>query len=596
MRVPAQTRAADAFAITPERFFGMRSLIRVFVLVLLCLDLPALPASAQQAPGQEDRAAKEMSGRDSAWTQPQAPDETIEFIKEEGLKRSQLLATLSYLTDMIGPRLTGSPQLKRANEWTRDKLAEWGLNQAHLEPWGPFGRGWSLERFSAQIIEPHCIPLIAFPRAWSPGTEGVLVGPIVYCDARSEPELRKYEGKVKGAIVMVDSPAKVEHGFEPTATRLTEKDLLKLADASEPPRNRGSSVSSRKREAWEFDRKQLLFLIKEGAAALLTVSSRSDAGTLLVTSVDIPDPEPVPSSTAFSVLNKRVKPWSKDAPKTLAQIVVTSEQYNRLVRLAQEGLPLKAAIDLAVRFHDDALMAHNTIAEIPGTDLKDEIVMLGAHLDSWHSGTGATDNGVGVAVTMEAVRIIQALKLKPRRTIRIALWTGEEQNLLGSRAYVAEHFGKPDRSNPRSDSKDKKNDTPAPSAATTLEREKFSVYFNLDNGTGRIRGVYLQGNEAVRPIFRKWLEPFRSTGASTLSVSNTGGTDHLPFDAVGLPGFQFIQDDIEYDSRTHHTNQDVLDRVHIDDLKQAAVVMASFVYNAAIRDEKIPRKPKPLAH
>lgn len=252
-------------------------------------------------------------------------------------------------------------------------------------------------------------------------------------------------------------------------------------------------------------------------------------------------------------------------------------------------------VDLGVEWQDADLLGYNTIAEIPGTDLKDEVVMLGGHMDSWHAGTGATDNGAGVSVAMEAVRILQALNLKPRRTIRIALWSGEEQGLLGSRAYVAEHFGK--------------METPAaapgaPAAApggrpaqgnlvTKPEYEKFSSYFNLDNGTGKIRGVYLQGNESVRPLFRQWLMPFREMGAATLSISNTGGTDHLAFDAVGLPGFQFIQDEIEYDTRTHHSNQDVFDRIQADDMKQAATIMAAFIYNAAMRDEKLPRKPMP---
>jgi Zn-dependent M28 family amino/carboxypeptidase len=271
------------------------------------------------------------------------------------------------------------------------------------------------------------------------------------------------------------------------------------------------------------------------------------------------------------------------------------EHYNRIARMLAAGEKVKMTVDLAVEWQDADLMGYNTIAEIPGTDLKDEIVMLGGHMDSWHAGTGATDNGAGVSVAMEAVRIIQTLGLKPRRTIRIGLWTGEEQGLLGSRAYVAEHFGK--------------METPpatgaAPAAApggrpaagnlvTKPEYEKFSGYFNLDNGTGKVRGVYLQGNESIRGLFRQWLTPFRDMGANTLSISNTGGTDHLSFDGIGLPGFQFIQDEIEYDTRTHHSNQDVFDRIQGDDMKQAATIMAAFVYNAATRDEKLPRKPMP---
>jgi Zn-dependent M28 family amino/carboxypeptidase len=284
-------------------------------------------------------------------------------------------------------------------------------------------------------------------------------------------------------------------------------------------------------------------------------------------------------------------------------VVVSAEHYNRLVRMIQRGEALKMAVDLAVQFSDDDLTAYNTIAEIPGTDLKDEVVMLGGHMDSWHSGTGATDNAAGVSVAMEAVRILKALDLKPRRTIRIALWSGEEQGLRGSRGYVTKHFGKapdvPGISGPPRTESSAERDAPrsasssSSEATLTHEHEKFSAYFNLDNGTGKIRGVYLQGNEAVRPIFRQWLRPFREMGASTLSISNTGGTDHLSFDGVGLPGFQFIQDRIDYGTRTHHSNQDVYDRIQADDMKQASVIMASFVYNTAMRDEKLPRKPKP---
>jgi Zn-dependent M28 family amino/carboxypeptidase len=269
---------------------------------------------------------------------------------------------------------------------------------------------------------------------------------------------------------------------------------------------------------------------------------------------------------------------------------MAKEHYNRLVRMIQQGEKPKIAVDLAVEFHNQDLMAYNTVAELPGTDLKDEIVMLGGHLDSWHGGTGATDNAAGVAVAMEAVRILKALDLKPRRTVRIGLWTGEEQGIFGSKAYVTEHFRKAPETRGGPQSAEAETKEPEP---TKPEYDKFSAYFNLDNGTGKIRGVYLQGNEAVRPTFRKWLQPFRSMGASTLSISNTGGTDHLSFDAVGLPGFQFIQDEIEYDTRTHHSNMDVYDRAQADDLKQAAVIMAAFVYNTAMLDEKLPRKPMP---
>jgi Zn-dependent M28 family amino/carboxypeptidase len=282
-------------------------------------------------------------------------------------------------------------------------------------------------------------------------------------------------------------------------------------------------------------------------------------------------------------------------PKVVPQIVVASEHYNRMVRMIQAGEKLRMTVNLSVEFQDKDPMAYNTIAEIPGTDLKDEVVMIGGHMDSWHAGTGATDNGAGVATAMEVVRILQALKLQPRRTIRVALWSGEEQGLFGSRNYVIQHFGS------LGDGSVEAlrvfggggQPGPPPKLNTKPDYEKLSAYFNLDNGTGRIRGVYLQGNEAVRPLFRQWLAPFREMGASTLSISNTGGTDHLSFDAIGLPGFQFIQDEIEYETRTHHSNQDVFDRIIADDMKQNAVIMAAFVYKTAMMDEKIPRKAMP---
>jgi carboxypeptidase Q len=294
---------------------------------------------------------------------------------------------------------------------------------------------------------------------------------------------------------------------------------------------------------------------------------------------------PLPAGT---ILEARARPWTKDAV-VVPQLVMAVEHYNRLIRARQKGAAVQVEVNIASRYHEEDLMGYNVIAEIPGTDLKDEIVMIGAHFDSWHGGTGATDNASGSSVVMEAARIIQALGLKPRRTIRIALWSGEEQGLLGSRAYVAQHLGK-------------RVDAPQaePAASNAIpqyelkpEYEKFSAYYNLDNGTGKIRGVYMQGNEALRPIFRAWLAPFKDMGASTLTASGTSGTDHQPFDGIGLPGFQFIQDPVEYGTRTHHTNMDVFDRVQEEDMKQASIIMASFAYNTAMRDKRLPRKPMP---
>ena len=517
------------------------------------------------------------------------PNDPIERIKDEGTNRSQVMQTLSYLSDVIGPRLTASPGMKRSNEWTRDQLMKWGLQNAHLEPWGPFGRGWSLKRFSAQVSEPLDIPLIAYPKAWSPATSGPLTAEVVYVDAKDEADLQRFKGKLKGAIVLTGVMREVKAHFEPMGTRRDEKDLLTLADAPEPKPGSGRRFTAEQRAAMVFTMRKYQFFQSEGAALLVDPSRAGDGGTIFVQSATVP--QPVTDDSYAPNAPRLIQSYDKTAGPILPQIVLAVEHYNRIARMIAAGEKVKMTVDLAVEWQDADPMGYNTVAEIPGSDLKDEVVMLGGHMDSWHAGTGATDNGAGVAVAMEAVRILQALNLKPRRTIRIALWTGEEQGLLGSKAYVAEHFGKLETPAPVASGSMPATASPSPGVLVTKpEYEKFSSYFNLDNGTGKIRGVYLQGNEAVRPLFRQWLVPFRDMGAATLSIANTGGTDHLSFDAIGLPGFQFIQDEIEYDSRTHHSNQDVFDRIQAEDMKQAATIMAAFVYDAAMRDEKLPRK------
>jgi hypothetical protein len=533
------------------------------------------------------------------------PNDPIQRIKDEGMNRSQVMQTLSYLSDVIGPRLTASPGMKRANEWTRDQMTKWGLQNAHLEAWGPFGRGWTLKRFSAQVTEPTAIPLIAYPKAWSPGLASPLTADVVYFDAKTEADFEKYKGKLNGKIVLTAPMRDVSAHFDALGTRLNEKELLTLADAPEPrsgPRP-NFQINPQFRAAAELAAAKMRFFQSEGAAVLID-PSRGDGGTMFVQSAQVPAPPRDPNATVANF--RGTPPYDKSAPKVTPQLMLSVEHYNRIVRMLQAGEPVKMNVDLAVAWQDTDLMGYNTIAEIPGTDLKDEIVMLGGHMDSWHSGTGATDNAAGCAVALEAVRIIQALGLKPRRTIRIALWSGEEQGLLGSRAYVAEHFGTVQNpatsaapatggvNNGMGGGNGNGNGAPAgPTLVTKAEYDKLSGYFNLDNGTGKIRGVYLQGNEGIRSLFRQWLTPFRDLGATTLSIANTGGTDHLSFDGIGLPGFQFIQDEIEYDTRTHHSNQDVFDRIQGDDMKQAATIMAAFVYQTAMRDDKLPRKPAP---
>src|SRR5215813_6159792 len=408
---------------------------RQFAALLLLFTLTVPYVTFAQQPGGQQQPALD-------------PNDSVAKIRDEGMNRSQVMQTLSYLSDVIGPRLTASPGMKRANEWTRDTLAKWGLQNAHLEAWGPFGRGWTLKRFSAQVTDPLDIPLIAYPKAWSPGTNGVISAEVVYFDPKDEADLERFQGQLKGKIVLTTAMREVKAHFETQGTRRDEKNLLALANAPmpRPAGGRGGFGGGNNQAATlQFLAKKNQFLLDQGAA-LLVDASRGDGGTIFVQSATVPQPF---NPNAFGPggggpnAPRRINPYDKDA-KMVPQIVIAVEHYNRIVRMIQAGEKVKMEANIAVEYQDTDLNGYNTVAEIPGTDpqLKDEIVMLGGHMDSWHSGTGATDNGAGVAVGMEAVRIIQALGLKPRRTIRIALWTGEEQGLLGSAAYVAQHFGK----------------------------------------------------------------------------------------------------------------------------------------------------------
>lgn len=502
----------------------------------------------------------------------QVPSAEINKIKDVGMNHSQAMNTMLYLTDIIGGRLTNSPAQKRANRWTKEQFEKWGLQNAKIDSWGKFGRSWELKQFSINIVAPEYIALRAYPKAWSPGTNGQITGSVVYIDANSISDLAKYKGKLKGAIVLIDEGMKITPGFEPTATRRTDSELLNQ-EFSAPPVETSAprEITAEQRLQAQVNLAKYKMIYEEGAAALLDSNWGVDSGTLRVMGANVaPDPKITDPFT-----RSRARPYQKETPATIPQFVVEVEQYNRLLRRVKGGEEFKIQFDLAVNWDDSDQDGYNTIAEIPGSDLKDEVVMIGGHLDSWHAGTGATDNGAGTTVAMEAMRILAASGLKPRRTIRVALWTGEEQGLLGSRGYVAKTFGKRNADG---------------SLSKTAEYDNFAAYFNLDNGTGQIRGVYSQGNMLARDVFRRWLEPFAVYGASTTSISNTGGTDHLAFDAIGLPGFQFIQDSIEYGKRTWHTSQDVADRTLEEDLKRSAVIMASFAYNAAMSDKKFPRK------
>jgi carboxypeptidase Q len=499
-------------------------------------------------------------------------------IRDTALNHSQIMETVGYLTDVTGPRLTGSSNLKRAEEYARDKLREWGLENAHLEAWGPFGRGWSLEGFTANELSPRFSPLIAYPKAWSPATNGIVRGDVVLLDVETVAELDRYKAKLKGKIVLFSPARHVDPLFDPPAHRQTDEELLRLANAEPPVEARSFQFTPEQRSAEELNYRKWQLIQDEGAAVVLQPSYR-DAGTVYVTSATVPYSPDVP-------FEKREHPWNLSKLAITPQVSVAAEQYNGIVRLLKRGIPVQLEVNVTARFSDEDPMSYNVIAEIPGTDLKDEVVMVGGSIDSWHSASGATDNAAGAATALEVIRILQTLKLKPRRTIRIGLWSAEEQGTLGSHAYVAAHLGRKVSG---------AEDQPGHAHYEFKpEHEKFDAYFNFDYGTGRIRGLYLQGNEAALPIFRNLLEPYKDLGASTLSIAGIGATDHVPFDEVGLPAFQWIRDYMEGDNtRAPHTNMDTYDHVLEDDLKQSAAVAASLVYDLAMRNEMVPRKPLP---
>lgn len=499
---------------------------------------------------------------------------TINKIKQEGFQRSKLMNNLSLLTDVYGPRLTLSPNFKKAAEYAKATLESYGLQNVHIDYWGEeFGRGWELKKFTLQTVEPMTTPIIAYPKAWSYGIKGTVLADAVYLDVKTEADLAKFKGKLKDKIVLFGAPVAVKPGFTADARRFNDSTLLAMSNAGTPAEGGQGGFGGPNREAQQLTFAKWDFCMKEGAIAVFepSPSARLEDGTILVGAATIPYPPDVPQAS-------RARAQHANAPKTLPQVVVSDEHYNRMVRQIQQGRNVKLELAMETEF-TPAAQGFNVIGEIPGSDLKDEIVMIGAHLDSWHAGTGATDNGAGSAVMMEAMRIIKSVGAQPRRTIRVALWGGEEQGLIGSRSYVKRTLGE-------------RLDKAAPWDSIVLKpaAQKFSCYFNMDNGTGKYRGVYLQSNEGVRNIFRAWLQPFEKMGTSTLTLRNTGSTDHVPFDAIGIPGFQFIQDPIEYSSRTHHTNMDVFDKVLEADLKHNAVVTASFAWSAANRPGLLPRK------
>ena len=525
----------------------------------------------------------------------------VQRIRHEAFgQNSRVMETAFYLTDVYGPRLTGSPNARAAGDWAAKKMTEWGLANAKLETWGPFGRGWSCTHFMAEMKEPGFQPIIGFAQPWSPGTNGPVSGEAVFAVISGPEDLDKWKGKLKGKILLAAQPHPSEMVAEPYLHRLTDAELAQAAEAPDPtsgnpnilplgftrgpivPAPRGGAAAAsgaggpmapggrgegrggrggggrggggRGGAGRGFAAQLNKFLHDEGVLVVVRPGNGPDGGTVMGS-----------AAGDRNMSDDQLPPPS---------VLVTNEHYNRMVRLIEQGIPVTLAFDIAAKFTEPE-DSFNITAELPGTNPDSGLVMVGGHFDSWTGGTGATDNGAGSAVAMEAMRILKTLDLKMQRTVRIALWTGEEQGTLGSRAYVKDHFA---------DIADMK---------TKPEYARLSAYYNLDNGTGRIRGIYAQDNDMVEPIFRAWLEPFRDLAASTVTVRATGSTDNVPFDNIGLPAFQFIQDPMEYGTRTHHSNMDVYDRLQANDLEQAAAVEAWFVYNTAARAEMMPRKPMP---
>ena len=564
----------------------MQTLVRFRRLLAFLVLAAAIPALAAD---KKTNAPADVSV--PAWEQPQPAVETIDLgmysrIREEGLQHSHIMEYGSALADAIGPRLTGSPNLAKANAWTRDRLTAMGCVNAHLDDWGEFGMGWQQLNTWVRMTSPDTAVFIAQATPWSPGTNGPVSGDAVWVNLQDEKDFDQYKGKLAGKIVFLGEMREVPPVDKALFERYTDKELEELAQY--PVSDRAAADMQARIKAF-LQRTRLVdkiaqFLADEKAAGVIRPSrdGKNGGGS---------------GGTIFDDNGAALgrTPYKRDSAVKVPVVVMAIESYGRVYRLLQAHVPVTVEMDVETKFTGDNEHGYNTIGEIAGTDpnLKDQVVMVGGHLDSWIAGTGATDNGAGTIVAMEVMRILKALNVQPRRTIRIGLWTGEEQGLFGSRGYVKEHFGfaapltTPDQ-----------QALPEFLRATgpldlKPDQKLISGYFNVDNGSGKIRGIYLQENAAVSPIFAQWMAPIRDLGVTTITMRNTGGTDHLSFDAVGIPGFQFIQDELDYESRTHHSNQDVFERLQPGDLKQAAVVEAIFVYNAAMRDQMLPRKPLP---
>jgi len=499
--------------------------------------------------------------------------EALNRIRAEALERSQVMELADHLTNRIGARLTGSPALREANAWARSKLSEWGLAQVRDEAF-EFGEGWSFSSCSVRMVAPAELPLAALPEAWTPGTEGVVRGEAVRVELADDEDLEQQKGKLAGKVVFLDEARGDKPLERMDAADFERYDDARLAELTEIEiKEPGEGYRARLRKRIAMAEKRERFLAEEGVVATVELSSRN-----------------------LGILRLSGKSWLRDPelPRGVPALVMAVEPYQRILRLLEEGETVELELEVAARYHGDDPMAYNTIAEIQGGDRRSELVIAGAHLDSWHAGTGATDDGAGSAVVLEAARILKAIGLVPRRTIRFALWGGEEQGLLGSRAYVESHVAdRPETTDPEQLALPVWLRDETWPIRTKAEHGRISAYYNIDNGGGRIRGIYTQGNVAVVPIFQSWLAPLADLGATTVTNRPTGSTDHVPFDRVGVPGFQFVQDPLDYFPHTHHTNLDTFERLKREDLVQSSIVLAAFLWQTANRSELLPRKPMP---
>lgn len=498
----------------------------------------------------------------------------VSRIRQEAFHKSQVMATFGHLTEQIGPRLTNSPNMAKANAWTREQLTAWGLSNAHDEAFDDFGRGWQYTSATVDLLAPRTLSLRAVPKAWTPGTNGPVEGDAIAVSFKTKADLDKYKGKLKGKIVLLSEYREYKPGTEADSKRYDEAGLNAMLDYAVP---KDPNPAERKKRAAEFVQRQEMtqllnkFLVEEGALASLSISGW-DNGIIRVGGGG----------------SRRA-----GEPVGIPELAVSAEHYNPMLRALERNETVRLRINVDAKFTSETNdPGYNTIAELPGSGKGDEVVIIGAHMDSWHAGTGAADNAAGVAVMMEAMRILKAVGAKPRRTIRIALWSGEEQGLIGSAAYVSKHFAEyPETTDPEQKKLPRSFQERGGPLQKKKDYDKVAAYFNLDNGSGKIRGIYAQENLAAMPIFEAWMAPFRDVGASIVTPRNTGSTDHISFDRVGIPGFQFVQDGLDYGTNVHHSDLDTFDHASPEDLKQAAAIVAAFAYQAAMRDQKLPRKP-----